>query len=464
MDSQILHGRYDIQQQLSKKAGRQTLLARDEQTQERVVVKILSFNEDFSWDDLKLFEREVATLQALSHPAIPRYLDSFELDSAQKKGFALVQTYIEAQSLDQCLQAGRSFSEAEVKQIARDLLGILTYLHGRQPPVIHRDIKPSNVLLGDRSGNSAGQVYLVDFGSVQTLAPKEASTFTVVGTYGYMPPEQFGGRAGPASDLYSLGATLIYLVTGKHPADFPQDDLRIEFEAETNLSVGFTHWLQRMVQPSLKQRFTSAEVALTALDADFSPLNALVKHSQPIASKVTLLKDAQAIEVIIPPTGVNVGTGFLGLFAIAWNSFLVAWTGGAFFIPFPINVVFLLFSLPFWGVGVGMVVTILFSLFGRTRLRIDPHQISLVSQLFGFRRNHPKPLLRQHITKLEYMKKWFTKDSDGSHMEIKPQIVIWAGTQKYELGGNGILSEPELDWLAQELSEWLGLPIVQNQP
>lgn len=462
MDNQILQGRYEIQQQLSKKAGRQTLLVRDLQTQERVVIKILSFNEDFSWDDLKLFEREVATLKSLSHSAIPRYLDSFELDSAQKKGFALVQTYIEAQSLEACLRAGRSFSEADVKQIARDLLEILTYLHRRQPPVIHRDIKPSNVLLGDRSGNSVGQVYLVDFGSVQTLAPSPANTFTVVGTYGYMPPEQFGGRAGPASDLYSLGATLIYLVTGKHPADFPQDDLRIEFEAETNLSPSFTYWLQRMVQPSLKQRFASAESALAALDQELAPLNALVKTTQPIGSKVALLKTAQAIEVIIPPAGVNVGTGFMGLFAIAWNSFLVAWTGGAFFIPFPINLVFLLFSLPFWGVGVGMVLTILFSLFGRTRLRIDSHRISLVSQLFGFRRNHPKPLARQNITKLEYTKKWLSKNSDGYSMEVKPQIIIWVGAQRYDLGGNGVLSEPELDWLAQELSEWLGLPIAKD--
>ena len=198
MDSQILGDHYQVQQQLAKKPGRRTLLAHDLKTQELVVVKLLSFGSDFEWDALKLFEREVETLKTLSHTSIPRYLDYFELDSANGKGFALVQTYIAAKSLEEHLKAGRSFNQSEVKELAKALLEILTYLHGRQPPVIHRDIKPSNILLGERSGNNVGQVYLVDFGSVQTLAAREGGTMTVVGTYGYMPPEQFGDRTVPA--------------------------------------------------------------------------------------------------------------------------------------------------------------------------------------------------------------------------------------------------------------------------
>lgn len=222
MTQKILSDRYEVQQELGKKSGRRTLLARDLVTQELVVVKLLSFGGDFEWDDLKLFEREAETLKSLSHPFIPRYLDYFELNTPTINGFALVQTYISAQTLEQYLKAGQIFTEAEVKQIAKALLEILCYLHGLHPPVIHRDIKPSNILLGDRSGNSVGQVYLVDFGSVQTVLATEGSTRTIVGTYGYMPPEQFGGRTVPASDLYSLGATLIYLVTGIQPADLPQ--------------------------------------------------------------------------------------------------------------------------------------------------------------------------------------------------------------------------------------------------
>ena len=147
MESQILGSRYEVQQQLSKKAGRQTLLARNLETKKLVVIKLLTFGSDFEWDDLKLFEREAETLKALSHPAIPQYLDYLELDGKNGKEFAIVQTYIKAKSLEQHLKAGRTFSEAEIKKIATALLEILTYLQGRAPQVIHRDIKPSNILL-----------------------------------------------------------------------------------------------------------------------------------------------------------------------------------------------------------------------------------------------------------------------------------------------------------------------------
>ena len=262
---EILANRYKCDRRLGKQAGRQTLLARDLKTQQQVVVKLLSFSSDFNWEDLKLFQREVETLKSLSHPAIPQYLDSFEIDTPSRKGFALVQTYIEAKSLQEYLSDGRTFSENEVKQIATALLDILAYLHQRQPPVIHRDIKPSNILLKNRSGNSVGEVYLVDFGAVQTLATQQGKTVTVVGTYGYMPPEQFGGRAVPASDLYSLGATLIALVTKQHPADLPQKDLRLEFEQFTQLSPGFTNWLKWMTHPSLERRPASVQIAKEVL-------------------------------------------------------------------------------------------------------------------------------------------------------------------------------------------------------
>ncbi|MEG4632798.1 serine/threonine-protein kinase [Microcoleus sp. AR_TQ3_B6] len=266
LSGEILADRYQCDRRLGKQAGRQTLLARDLKTQQQVVVKLLSFSSDFNWEDLKLFEREVETLKSLSHPAIPRYLDSFEIDTPNRKGFALVQTYIEAKSLQEYLSDGRTFSESELKQLATALLDILAYLHQRQPPVIHRDIKPSNILLKNRSGNSVGEVYLVDFGAVQTLATQQGKTVTVVGTYGYMPPEQFGGRAVPASDLYGLGATLIALITKQHPADLPQKDLQIEFEQFTQLSPAFTNWLKWMTHPSLDRRPTEAQIAKEVLE------------------------------------------------------------------------------------------------------------------------------------------------------------------------------------------------------
>lgn len=259
-----LGDRYHPLKRLGKKSGRTTVLANDAGTGQKVVIKLLSFGEDFAWDDLKLFEREAEVLRSLSHRAISQYLDYFDLETPTSKGFALVPTYIEAKSLGEQFQAGRTFSEANIQQIAEQLLGILEYLHDRQPAVIHRDIKPSNILLGARSAHSVGQVYLVDFGSVQTLGAREGGTVTVVGTYGYMPPEQFGGRAVPASDLYALGATLIYLTSGRHPADLPQQDLRIQFEELVQLSPWIVKWIRFLTEPSLERRCKSVWEAIAA--------------------------------------------------------------------------------------------------------------------------------------------------------------------------------------------------------
>lgn len=452
--------RYEIRQQLGKKAGRRTLLAWDKQTQELVVIKLLTFGNDLEWEDFKLFEREAKTLKSLSHPAIPRYLDYFEVNSANNKGFALVQSYIPAKSLEEHLKNGKTFSESEVKEIAKDILEILTYLHQHQPPIIHRDIKPSNILLTNSSKSGKNEVYLVDFGSVQTLAARESGTITVVGTYGYMPPEQFGGRAVPASDLYSLGATLIYLVTGSHPADLPQTDLRIEFEQFTNISLSFSRWLKLLTEPSLNRRLSSAEAALTALVKPLTKDAIYLVPKKPYGSKVILNKESDRLEITNFESGLRPDIIFLILFAIAWNSGIFMWTIAAFFLaPFGMNLFFLLFSLPFWGAGIGMISEILFSLFGKSVLLVNQTEISLIYKLFGLKFNfrpgmsifanyNLRPMPRTEISKLELI--YVTEGRRCS-------IAIWAGRREY-IFGHG-LTVPEIEWLAAELSDWLNLPI-----
>ncbi|MBD2020933.1 serine/threonine protein kinase [Leptolyngbya sp. FACHB-36] len=417
-----LAGRYQLLQPLGRKAGRQTWLAQDGQTQERVVVKLLTFGSDFSWDDLKMFEREVETLRSLSHPAIPRYLDSFELDTPTNKGFALVQTYIPASSLEQQLRMGHSFTEAEVKQLAKALLEILVYLHDRQPSVIHRDLKPSNILLGDRTGHQLGQVYLVDFGAVQT-AIREGSTMTVVGTYGYMPPEQFGGRATPASDLYSLGATLIYLTTGRHPAELPQNDLRIDFEQAAHLSPSFSSWLKWMTEPSPSKRPGSARDALTGLERKAQPH---VKTADPLTkprhSKIELTRNAQFIEIVLPTQKL--------ILLKSWSWWIV---------------ILLFFGMP---VVLGAVaLLVLTRLFGKTRMIVSQQHVSIVRELFGWQYRRPLTVPLRHVWQLELLSR-----------RVTPRLLLWAGTQSCEIRGH----RAELEWLAYELSDWIDLPISED--
>ena len=456
----IWHSRYRPERRLSKRSGRHTYLAQDLLTSEQVVIKLLLFGPDFDWADLKLFEREAQILQTLSHPAIPEYRDHFEISLEGGRGLALVQTYIDAPSLQEWMEQGRRFAEPEVRDLAQKLLRILVYLHELHPPVIHRDLKPSNILLG-----SDQQVYLVDFGSVQAAAPREQGSYTVVGSYGYMPLEQFGGRTVPASDLYSLGATLIHLLTGQHPADLPQEGARIVFEQAVHLIPPFRDWLRWMTEPVVADRPTSARQALEALEhLDRRPAlipsdAAAVPTRQPAGSRIQLHKSEQTFQVVIPAR--QIGVLVLLPFAIAWNSFITFFTiisvGHA---PFPANLVFGLFMLPFWTVGLEMVGGILYGLFGKAHLRIDTEYIRLVHEVFGLRFGNVPPSRRWDIDRLELIPRHTRRDSDGDRVEVSPQLNIWAGNHKYELKD---LQEPELEWLAVELSRWLQIPVERQK-
>ncbi|MBP0001050.1 MAG: serine/threonine protein kinase [Cyanobacteria bacterium SID2] len=457
MLDRILKGRYEIQKQLGKRVGQQTVLALDRQTQNRVVIKLLTFGGGLTWETFKLFEREAQTLKHLEHSAIPRYLDYFEIETKFGKGFALVQSYIDAPSLEEHTQVGRTFSETELKQIAKAVLAICNYLHTRHPIVIHRDIKPGNILLKDRSGNSVGRVYLVDFGSVRATA-FDRGTMTVVGTYGYMPPEQFGGRAVPASDLYGLGATLIYLASGRHPADLPQADLRIDFESHVNLSPSFIDWLKWMTEPSLDRRLPSASRALKALENPTQAQSTALALSQPAGSKIQLTKSREALEIMIPPKGWCLELIPLIGFAILWNGFLVmwysvaisTWSSGGWFAAF--------FALGHLGVGFWLIFYILSILFRETYLSVDLNKISLKHKLFNIFYRQVSPAPRQQIVKLEIKLEKGSLQRKGN-TQLKPQINIWAGTKKFAIGGGGVVSEIELEWLARELSDWLELSL-----
>ena len=448
MTGKILAERYEVQRQLGKQTGRQTLLARDLQTQELVVIKQLFLGSDFEWQDLKLFEREAETLKALSHPEIPRYIDYLEIDESDSKSFALVQTYVEGKTLEEHLRSWRTFNESEVKELAQSVLEILIYLHEQDPPVIHRDIKPSNILLHSRSGNSVGQVYLVDFGSVQNQAAKIGGTITVVGTYGYMSPEQFGGRSVPASDLYGLGATLIYLVTGLHPTELSQQDLRIQFaDRATHLNPDLIDWLEWMTEPSFSKRLSSAEEALRCLENP-RPIDKNPIVLQPPNTDIKLRKNSEFMEIVIPPVGIGFGLIALLSATLSVNLTLFFYSHYSAIDRMPIAPPLMMVLSGFFSVTVG--VMFLFSQFRKLCLRIDRQQISYTSHLLGLRWNHfIKPSPRHDI----------------SYLGIKQieyevfQMIIKAGNQKYRLGTKQGLSESEIQWLATELSQWLGLKL-----
>jgi serine/threonine protein kinase len=238
--------------------GRITYLATNLRIQQSVVVKQFHFAKFSSdWSGFKAYEREIQVLQGLNHPGIPRYLDSFETPD----GFCMVQEYKNAQSLS----VPRSFAPDEIKQIAASILEILVYLQNRIPSVIHRDIKPENILVDEQLN-----VYLVDFGFARIGGGEVAMSSVALGTLGFMPPEQLYNRQlTEATDLYSLGMTLICLLTGTKSTAIDaliDEDNQINFKPlVSQLSFRFIDWLEKLVQPNPKNRYANAAAALEAL-------------------------------------------------------------------------------------------------------------------------------------------------------------------------------------------------------
>lgn len=273
---------YDFQVERSlghnRQGGRVTYLATQTETRLPVVIKQFQFAQvGANWSDYQAHEREIALLQRLHSPNIPRYLGSFETAN----GFCLVQEYKNAPSLAQ----PQLLSPQEVWQIAAQVLEVLIYLQQQTPPVIHRDIKPENLLIerGRLSPQALGQlsswqrnfflkIHLVDFGLAHVDAGDVAASSVVKGTLGFMPPEQLLNRKlTPASDLYSLGATLICLLTQTKSSDIGDlidENYRFHFKPRLpHLHPSFLNWLDKMAAPNLKNRYSNAAVALKALQA-----------------------------------------------------------------------------------------------------------------------------------------------------------------------------------------------------
>jgi serine/threonine protein kinase len=227
------------------------------ESEQLVAVKQFQFIKGADWAGFKAIEREIEVLQNLSHPGIPRYLDSFETND----GYCIVQEYKNAKTLSD----SRSFDAEQVKQIAIAILEILVYLQNRIPPIIHRDLKPENILVDE-----LGNVYLIDFGFARIGAGEIAMSSVAAGTFGFMAPEQLRNRElNAATDLYGLGATIICLLTNTRSTAIDaivDDDGRINFQhLLPSLGQRFIAWLEKMVAPKRTDRYANADEALQAL-------------------------------------------------------------------------------------------------------------------------------------------------------------------------------------------------------
>lgn len=246
----------------SREGGKITYQARTVNLDQEVAIEEYRFAlAETSREAFKAYCRLLEMLQRFDLPGLPRYLDAFETAS----GFCLVREYIKPPSL-----AERPDSKPKaIALIAQSVLDVLVELQNSCPPIIHSNICPESILV-EESGLDRFRVTLVDFGW-PTFGEEAVASSIAPGTPGFVPPEAlFNKPLTRASDLYSLGATLICLLTGtpsEEIGNLIDDNLQLNFRAKLGrVEPGLIDWLEKMVSANVKERYENAAAAKAALE------------------------------------------------------------------------------------------------------------------------------------------------------------------------------------------------------
>ncbi|BAU44979.1 serine/threonine-protein kinase [Leptolyngbya sp. O-77] len=264
-----LGGRYRVLRQLGTGGFGRTYLAEDLHLPGHPCCALKHLKPQINSDDTlsmarRCFETEAQMLYRLGdHDQIPRLLAHFEED----REFYLAQEFIEGESVARELVEGQVWSEGRAIALLKDVLQVLSFVHGQQ--VIHRDLKPSNLI----RRRADQRIVLIDFGAVKQVSAQAAeagsTNLTIsIGTQGYMPNEQIAGKPRFSSDIYAVGVLGVQAVTGVHPRRLGEDT-RGELEWQhlaPQTSTAFKEVLECMVRYDFRDRYSTADEALAALE------------------------------------------------------------------------------------------------------------------------------------------------------------------------------------------------------
>ncbi len=264
---EVLHGRYRILELMVQHGGFGRVYdVVDTRTSTSYTLKQLRAGAGLRPKDIELFKREGTILGMIKHPNVPRFHDSFVEDG----GHYLVMELVPGNPLSMHQRDVGPMTEAEILEFLPQVLDTLEHLHGMSPPIIHRDLKPANLMR-----TLDGRVYLVDFGNAtfyNTTVSKgrgidgPARDRTRIWTKGLAAPELLLGEvAYPATDLFSLGLTLIYLMTNSHPLGLYEARKGQFLFSDKVCSPAFKAILNRMVALPVQERYQSAAEVREAL-------------------------------------------------------------------------------------------------------------------------------------------------------------------------------------------------------
>jgi eukaryotic-like serine/threonine-protein kinase len=527
----LIAGRYRVQGTLGRGSSGVTYDALDALDGDLpVAIKALSLRGMRSWKTLELLQREARALENLSHPGIPKYVDMLEVDTATDRVFVLVQRKAAGISLQELVDGGFHFSVAQITCLLRELLQVLNYLGTLNPPVLHRDVKPANIIINmDPQSETDLALSLVDFGGVNSgvsrlaggsgaESPTNARGYfasTVVGTFGYMAPEQFAGRADVRSDLYAAAATVLFALTGRCPSDIPQKRLKLDIDAYLPRSrrdeLGNVYTvIKKLLEPAPEDRYRNARVALDRLalrtrdrndaaisatrrdykddtfadrddddDDDFglgsmggmlgmigrggrprgsaasmsTAATSQIRHRKPAGTRVIADRDdsSRILRVFIPPRGFTSKTATSGVFALAWTGFVGFWTLGVLTGGAPIAAS--LFSLPFWFAGAKMAKRTVDDLGSTTELVVSMGENAERTSVFSLRVAGTLGDVREIDGDALDIQGARVVTSAYVNGEPVTGLVLDEGVRKHNFGEDLDITEQE--WLCEEVNSFL---------
>lgn len=257
----MLNNKYYLLSFLGKGAQGQTFKAYCTKTKRLVAVKELSLAHARDWKEIELFQRAARVLSSLKNPGIVDFIEEFTIERTGIRFSYGVLEFIDGENLDKTMKEGARFAEHQLIALALEICHILRYLHSLSPPIIHRDIKPSNIMK-----DTEGKLKLIDFGLVSETMNVDGGSTMARGTPGFTPLEQYVGQAVPATDIYSLGVTLIALLSRESPLNMQNPSTqRIDFESRINCSGKLKKVLTKMTEPMLVNRYVSVEEVISDL-------------------------------------------------------------------------------------------------------------------------------------------------------------------------------------------------------
>lgn len=301
-DGTVLNDRYRIIKQIGRGGFGRTYLAEDTQRyRELCVLKEFAPQVESDRDLRKaeeLFEREAGILYQLRHDRIPRFEALLRTRLEDKKALFLVQEYIEGQTYWEILKKQGKLTVAEVTELVWELLPVLEYIHSQN--LIHRDISPDNLIRRELDGKPV----LIDFGCVKLAAnavsKSTGRSMTLIGKKGYSPEEQMrSGQAFPSSDLYSLAATAIVLLTRKPPHElYDPHQGTWNWSSDIEISSSLQKILTKMLAFNPRDRYQSAAQLRQALETQQeSAIDNLISR---IRTLVVAPKNISAVSVATP--------------------------------------------------------------------------------------------------------------------------------------------------------------------